>query len=71
MNPSTHYTDWAKNISIAELYSLAMATKNYCECLRCEQCKKALFFTEVQNGKPKQIVCDCGEYMFSCIKRKE
>lgn len=71
MNPSTHYTDWAKNISITELYTLSMATKNYCECLKCEQCKKALFFTEVQNGKPKQIVCDCGEYMFSCIKRKE
>lgn len=69
MNPSTHFTDWAQSVSIVELQSLAKATKEYCECLICEKCKRLFTFTEVINGKPKQIACDCGEYMYSCIKK--
>ena len=69
VNPATHFTDWAKNISITELRNLTIATKAYCECLTCDNCKKAFNFTEVLDGKPKQIVCDCGENMYSCIKK--
>lgn len=69
MNPSTHFTDWAQSISIIELQSLAIATKEYCECLMCKKCNKLFIFTEVTNGKPKQIACDCGEHMYSCIKK--
>ena len=70
LNPSTHYTDWAKNISLAELQVLAVATKNYCECLKCENCGTSFFFMEVQNGKPKCFSCDCGVHNYSCIKNK-
>ena len=70
LNPSTHYTDWAQNISLQELRNLALATKEYCECLICEKCKKPLSFFEVQNTIPKYIGCDCGEHNYSCIQNK-
>ena len=70
LNPSTHYTDWAKSISLAELQALAVATQNYCECLKCENCGTSLIFREVQNGKPKCFGCDCGVHNYSCIKNK-
>ena len=70
INPSTHFTTWAQALSIEELKDVSLAVKNYCEIFECPNCKGLITINSDINLNPQNIFCDCGEYSFSCIKKK-
>lgn len=71
INPSTHFTIWAQGLSISELKELCLAVKNFCETFECPSCKGLITINSDINLDPQNIYCDCGEYSFSCIKKKD
>ena len=68
INPSTHFTTWAQNLSITELKSVYIAVKEYCESFECPSCH-SLLTVNMDMNEPRIISCDCGEFSFSCIKK--
>lgn len=68
INPSTHFTTWAQNLSITELKSVYIAVKEYCESFECPSCH-SLLTVNMDMNEPRIISCDCGEVSFSCIKK--
>ena len=67
LNPATHFTQWAQNLSIDELRKLLESAEKYCNILICPDCKKEATIN-VDNGKPKSIICNCGKISYSCAK---
>lgn len=70
INPSTHFTVWAQSLSIYELKSTCSAVKEFCEIFECSNCKSLIAINSDINLMPQNICCDCGDYSFSCIKKK-
>ena len=70
INPSTHFATWAQALSIEELRDVSLAVKTYCEIFECPNCKGLITINSDINLNPQNIFCDCGEYSFSCIKKK-
>lgn len=70
INPSTHFTVWAQSLSIDELKSTCSAVKEFCEIFECSNCKSLITINSDINLMPQNICCDCGDYSFSCIKKK-
>ena len=70
INPSTHFTVWAQSLSIDELKSTCSAVKEFCEQFECPNCKSLITINSDMNLVPQNICCDCGDYSFSCVKKK-
>lgn len=70
INPSTHFTTWAQSLSIDELKLTCSAVKAFCETFECPNCKSFITINSDINLAPLNICCDCGDYSFSCIKKK-
>lgn len=70
INPSTHFTAWAQSLSIDELKQTCAAVKEFCAIFECPNCKSFITINFDINLIPQNICCDCGDYSFSCIKKK-
>lgn len=70
INPSTHFTAWAQSFSTEELKSVCLAVKEFCEVFECPNCKTLIRIVSDINLVPSAISCDCGDFNYSCIKKK-
>ena len=70
LNPSTHFTPWAQELSITELKELIEAAENYCNIFKCNTCNKDFIINTDFNSTPQSIICPCATISFSCIRKK-
>ncbi len=68
LNPSTHFTLWAQELSITELIALVEASEKYCNIFKCKICHKEINIIVDNNLTPTSIICPCASTAFPCKK---